>query len=497
MDKKYIIGIDSGSQSSKVVIYDLEGNIICDGKENLKPMYLAEPGIVEYPDDDLWDSICIASKKAMAAFPGKSSDIIGVGLGSIRCCRVLLKKDGTLAAPVISWMDQRVSRPYEHTNKEVAYVTTTSGYLSHRLTGEFKDNAANYYGQWPIDFTTWQWSTDEKIMEQFQIPRDMLFDVQMPGTILGKVTEEAARATGFPVGLPVASTTSDKAVEGLGAGLIDDSSAVVSLGTYITLMISGKELPKDPVSFWAIMSSMPNKYLYESYGIRRGMWTVSWFRDLLGDGLIEKAKKLGISPEDYLSREAEAVPPGSDGLMTILDWLANPWEPFKKGVMIGFNAHMNYAYMYRSILEGIAFTMKNNCSNMCQELNRTLEQVIISGGGSNSDLFMQIFADVFNLPAKRNAVNGSASIGAAINTAIAVGVYQNYEEAVKHMVKVKDTFMPIPENVKLYDKLNKEVYQKITQYTDEVLKKSYAVLNPEGPEEPVITGWSQATGEKK
>lgn len=492
MEKKYIIGIDGGSQSSKVIIYDLEGNLICEGKENLKPMHLAEPGIVEHPDDDLWDSICMASKKAMAAFKGDPKDIVGIGVGCIRCCRVLLKKDGTLAAPVISWMDQRVSRPYEHTNKEVAYVTTTTGYLSQRLTGEFKDNAANYYGQWPIDYITWQWSEDEEIFKKYQIPREMLFDVQMPGTILGYVTKEASQATGFPEGVPVASTTSDKAVEGLGAGLIDDSSAVVSLGTYITLMVSGKELPKDPVSFWAIMSSMPKKYLYESYGIRRGMWTVSWFRDLLGEGLVSKAQNLGLSPEEYLSREAENVPAGSDGLMTVLDWLANPWEPYKRGVMIGFNAHMNYAYMYRSILEGIAFTMKNNCTNMCDELNKELKQIIISGGGSNSDLFMQIFADVFNLPAKRNVVNGSASIGAAINTAIAIGIYDTYEEAVAHMVKVQDTFYPIAENAVLYDKLNKEVYRDLTQNTDIILKKSYAILAPKENVKPTITGWSQA-----
>lgn len=477
MSKKYIIGIDGGSQSSKIVIFDLEGNVVCEGKENLKPMHLAEPVVVEHPDDDLWDSTCIAAQRAMADFPGDPKDVIGVGIGFIRCCRVLLKADGTLAAPVISWMDQRVSAPYQHLDDQVSYVTTTSGYLTHRLTGQFKDNAANYFGQWPIDYETWQWSEDKNVFDQYQIPRKMLFDVQMPGTILGTITEAAAKATGFPAGIPVAGTTSDKAVEGLGAGLIDDSAAVISLGTYITLMITGNELPKDPVSFWPIMSSIPGRYLYESYGIRRGMWTVSWFRELLGDGLVEKARSLGLSPEDYLSKEAEQVPAGCDGLMTVLDWLANPWEPFKRGMMIGFNAHNNAAYLYRSILEGIAYTMKNNCDAMCCELNKKLDQIIISGGGSNSDLFMQIFADVFQIPAKRNVVNGSASIGAAINTAIAVGAYDSYEQAVAGMVKVKDTFYPNPQNVELYEQLNKQVYKNISNYTDEILKKSYEILS--------------------
>ena len=91
-----------------------------------------------------------------------------------------MKADGTLAAPLISWQDARVTRPYEHTNPDVAYVTSFSGYLTHRLTGEFKDNIANYFGQWPVDYKSWTWSEDAAVMDKFNIPRHMLFDVQMP-----------------------------------------------------------------------------------------------------------------------------------------------------------------------------------------------------------------------------------------------------------------------------------------------------------------------------
>ena len=488
---KYVIGMDGGSQSCKVIIYDLAGRMICEGHEALKPMHLAEPGIVEHPDDDLWDSLCAAGQKAMHAFPGDVKAIIGIGVGYIRCCRVLLKKDGTLADPVISWQDARTARPYEHENPNVGYVTSTSGYITHRLTGQAKDCIGNFFGQWPVDFDSWQWSNDNAVIEKFQIPRDMLFDAQLPGTVVGQVTKQAAEKTGFPEGIPVVCTTADKAVEALGAGLVQDSSAVISLGTYIALMMSGEQMPKKPASYWGIMSSVPHQFIYEGYGIRRGMWTISWFRELLGEGLVAKAKQSGISPEDYLSKQAERVPPGSDGLMTVLDWLANPWEPFKRGVMLGFDAHMDFAYMYRSILEGIALTMKNNCENMCKELGRGLKEVIISGGGSNSDLFMQIFADTFNMPAKRNVVNGSASMGAAINTAVALGAYSSYDQAVAKMVQVKDTFYPIPENVALYDRLNREVYIDLTKHTDEVLKKTYEVLKTSEDNGSVVSGWNQ------
>lgn len=478
MGKKYIVGIDGGSQSTKIVIFDFEGNVIGEGKKELRPMSLKDGGIVEHPGDDLWDSLCEAATEAMDSFGIRKNDIVGIGLGSIRCCRVLLKKDGSLAQPIQSWMDKRVAEPYKRDNPEVQYVTSTNGYLTHRLTGEFKDNIGNNYGQWPVDYETWDWSTDEKELAHYNLPNDMLFDVVKPGDVLGYITKEASEKTGFPEGLPLIATTSDKAVEGLGAGLISDTSAFISLGTYISSMVIGNDMPKESVNYWGIMSSIPNRYIYEGYGIRRGMWTVSWFKELMGEKVSIRANYEGISEEEYLNNQASTVPVGSDGLMTVLDWLANPWEPYKRGVMIGFNAHHDYRFMYRSILEGIAYTMKNNVVRMTEELGKEITEVIITGGGSNSDLFMQIFADVFDINIKRNVVNGSASLGAAINTAVGLGIYSSYEEAVEKMVKVKDVFKPIPENVQIYKKLNNEVYKGLTEHTDDVLKKTHAILHP-------------------
>ncbi|MCZ8795641.1 FGGY-family carbohydrate kinase, partial [Escherichia albertii] len=317
-----------------------------------------------------------------------------------------------------------------------------SGYLTHRLTGEFKDNIANYFGQWPVDYKTWAWSEDAAVMEKFNIPRQMLFDVQMPGTVLGHITPQAALATHFPAGLPVVCTTSDKPVEALGAGLLDDETAVISLGTYIALMMNGKALD--------------------------------------------------LSPEDLLNKKASCVPPGCNGLMTVLDWLTNPWEPYKRGIMIGFDSSMDYAWIYRSILESVALTLKNNYDNMCNEMNHFAKHVIITGGGSNSDLFMQIFADVFNLPARRNAINGCASLGAAINTTVGLGLYPDYATAVDKMVRVKDVFMPVESNAKRYDAMNKGIFKDLTKHTDVILKKSYEVMHGELGNADSIQSWSNA-----
>lgn len=475
---KYIIGVDGGSQSTKIVIYDLYGKVVSEGKQNLKPMHTSKEGVVEHPDDDLWDSFIKACQRAINGFTGNKEDILGVGLCTIRFCRCLLKKNGELASPVISWMDERVSRPYEHTNSEVAYVTASSGYMTHRLTGEFRDTAANYQGMWPVDTDSWEWSEDPSIRDFYNIPNDMLVDLQPPGTVLGYITEKASDVTGIPADIPVIATANDKAVEALGAGLIDEHKALISLGTYIAGMVPSNSNIKNPSRFWTNFAAIPGQYLLESDGIRRGMWTVSWFTDLFGEALVQQAKARKMSPEDLLNQEAKGkVPAGSDGLITILDWLAPSDKPFRKGMMIGFDERHTRAHMYHSILEGIGLTMKNNLDALCAERKMALQEIIISGGGSNGDLMMQLIADIFGIPAKRNEITGSASLGAAINTAVALNEYADYQEAIKDMVSVKDSFIPDENNHKFYKQFNSEVYSKVTDFTDGILQKIHSVYH--------------------
>jgi sugar (pentulose or hexulose) kinase len=476
MEKKYIVAIDGGTQSTKVSIFDTQGTEICSQGVKLRPMHLYGDTRAEHPDDDLWDSLKEACQGVFRKFDGDLADIIGVGLGSIRCCRALLKADGNLASPVQSWMDIRLSRPYEHEDDQVRYVTTTTGYLTHRLTGQTKDTRSNYVGPWPIDWNPLDWITDPAAFDAYHTPRHMLFDLVDPSTVLGTVTEAASEATGLPEGIPVVATSNDKAVEGLGAGLVNDGTVLVSLGTYITSMMVGVNNNTNTVNYWVNPGATPGEYLYESSGIRRGMSTITWVMDLLGSDIVEAAKERGLSTENYLEVLAKDVPVGCDGLNTVLHWLARPDHPHERGMMIGFNGTHKGQHLFRSVMEGIAMTMKNHAQAMCDELGLELSKIVVSGGGSNGNLFMQIFADVFGVPAHRNIVNGSASMGAAICTALALGVYKDRQSAIEHMVTIRDTFEPIAEHVRLYQAINEQVYRHLAEQTDDLLKKSHEIF---------------------
>jgi xylulokinase len=465
----YLLAIDNGSQSTKVTIFDPRGQALASARRRLKPYDTSVPGHAVHPGDDIWDSIQDACRDAMARFSGNPADIVAVGLCTIRFCRALLTADGSLAEPVLSWMDERVSRPYEPSNPLTRYVTTSSGYITQRLTGQFTDAAANYQGVWPIDQDTATWSSNPAAYASTGMTRDMLFDLVPPGGRLGEVTAAAAEATAIPAGLPVYATANDKAVEALGSGLEDDGTVLLSLGTYIAAMTIGSSSRSADDSYWANFAARPGKYLYESTGIRRGMWTVSWYRSLLEGSHGQEPPADTARLEDVLNAEASELAPGSNGLLTLPDWLAPGNALWRRGALVGFDGSQGRAHIYRSILEGIALTMANNTAAMEQALSRRLSPVAVSGGGSRSDLMMQIVADVFDRPARRTTVNDAAGLGAAICAAVGHGIYPDWGRATAAMVAVGDEFAPDARSARAYHMIN-EVYAGLTTFADPLFR---------------------------
>lgn len=470
MSRTYFIGVDSGSQSTKVSIIDDDGTPVCSVTEPLQPTISRRPGWVEHPDDDLWFTLRRALRSLFDRFDGDRSAIRAVGLCSIRCCRVFMKDDGTLAAPVMSWMDVRAYETFED-DPSIGFTGSTSGYLTFRLTGQLRDTIANALQyQFPTDVHTWGWSEDPARLASFAIPREKLLETVLPGEVLGRVTAEATAETGLPAGLPVVATANDKAVEALGSGLVEPGAGLLSLGTYIAAMVFGEEYREATDGFFTNLSSVPHRYLYECGGIRGGMWHLSWLKRTIGGELLAEADRQGIAVEQLLEDEAVNVPAGSEGLLIVPEWLAPADQLHRKGVMIGFHQRHTRGHIYRALMEAIAMRMKNSFDVMNRELGSTPERLIVCGGGSNSDLFMQIVADVFGVTAVRNVINGAAGLGAAICASVGVGHYRGFDEAVAHMVHRRDSFAPDPENRRAYRRINEGAYRDLTKMLEGTLR---------------------------
>lgn len=467
----YFVAIDSGSQSTKVSVVDENGQVHGTARVPLRPYELAPAGRAVHPGDDLWDALAAASRQALASFAGDPGDIAAVGLCGIRFCRALMDSEGRLTEPVLSWMDARVSQPLAGPAPEVATVAGAGGYLTVRLTGSRRDSSASYRGMWPIDPVARQWSADPAEVARTGMPLGLLPELVDPGRLLGHVTGEAARQTGIPRGLPVYATGNDKAVEALGCGLVDPGAVLLSLGTYIASMTVGDDPASGDDRYWVNAAAVPGRFLYESGGIRRGMWTVSWLSELVSAAapdLVEPHAR-----QEWLEEGARKLPPGSDGLMTIPDWLPPGHAPHRRGAILGLDASHGAHHLYRSVIEGIALTMRGHTEAMEDALGRTRGRLLVSGGGSRSDLISQIVADVFGRTVERARVADAAGLGAAICAAVGHGTHAGFASAVEAMTRPGEVVQPDPAAQRHYDAMRK-VYADLAELTDPLFRRMAA-----------------------
>lgn len=465
---RLVLAIDGGSQSTKVSIVDEHGVVRAGAQAVLRPYELGPGGRAVHPDDDLWDTLVTASRRTLAAFDGSLEDIVAVGLCGIRFCRALMDADGRLTEPVLSWMDARVSRPLEDVDPRVATVASAGGYLAVRLTGARRDSAASYQGMWPIDPVARNWSAEPTLIDSTGMPLALLPELVDPGDLLGHLTAQASSLTGIPAGLPVFATANDKAVEALGCGLVEPGSVLLSLGTYIASMTVGEEPTAADERYWVNSASVPGRYLYESGGIRRGMWTVSWLRDLVRAAAPDLVDAHTV--QEWLNEGARHVPPGSGGLMTIPDWLAPGHAPHRRGAILGFTGAHDAHHLYRSILEGIVLTMRGHTEAMEDALGRAPGRLLLSGGGARSNLMTQIVADVFGRPVERSDVADAAGLGAAVCAAVGAAIHPDFDTAVKAMTRTGEVFVPNPAAHRQYDRIM-AVYSQLTTFTDPLFEQ--------------------------
>ncbi len=145
--------------------------------------------------------------------------------------------------------------------------------------------------------------------------------------------------------------------------------------------------------------------------------------------------------------------------------------------MLGFDARHTRAHCYRSILEAIALTMKGHVDAMMGELGTSLREIVVSGGGAESALGMQVFADVFGIPASRARGPGGASLGSALCAAVAVGAYPDIATAVARMERTRESFAPNVGNADVYRRLDLEIYREVRDSTDRVLERTWPIFN--------------------
>jgi sugar (pentulose or hexulose) kinase len=467
-------------------------------KTPIEPYFSVKPGWAEQQPEYYWRMLCETCRKVLDTSEYPKDCIAAVTLTTQRSTVINVDRDGNPLRPAIVWLDQRkadakkilpaVSIPLLKVLKLYPFVEFVtqwcrsnwiqqnqpeiwgqthkflflSGYLTYKITGEFRDSAGNIIGTIPFDVKKFGWAGKWDLKwKLFPIETDKLPELVNPTELLGHVTQKAATETGIPQGLPLIAASNDKACDLIGSGCLTPDLACISLGTTATINTQNDKYVELRPFLPPYPSAIPGQF-YSEVTVVRGLWMVSWFKEEFG--LQERLEALGknVSPEELLEKLLKAVPPGSMGLVTQPYWTPGPeLASCTKGSVIGFGDIHTRAHLYRSIIEGVVFALKEG-GQLTQNKNQVpITEIRATGGGARSDTIMQITADIFGLPVHRPHTNETSVIGAAIDAAVGLKFFLDFNKAANAMTRIQDVFKPIKKNEGVYQALYQRVYLKI------------------------------------
>ena len=489
---KYVIGIDTGTTGVKAKIYDLSGRIVAEAYSEYECSY-PRPGWVDQdvtmlsrandevlqrlmqtsgidPADIL--SLGMSTQRALHLYVDAQGKVLRNGMGiswqDVRCEEQVdwiketigwdryysttgMPPSTVWAAPAIRWVQENEPEVYAATD----VIVTTQEYFLRELgarDGWFQDYSnGSVFGLMNIETFDW----DDYLLEQFDISRDKLPTLVPSGVQVGTIDANAAHRTGLREGTPLCTGGGDQQCAAIGAGVIKEGLAEVTLGTAgvsIAHLDAPRYDPNQRISCSASAAAGERKWISEGLQAAAAS-SYRWFRDTIGYVGKEVESLGGSNAYEVLDSMVSSTPAGAGGLI-YLPYLAGSVAPnfdsYARGTFIGLTFAHDTASMARSVMEGVSLETRDILSKFT-EMGVDLEEVRLSGGATKSALWCQIQTDIYGRPTVSLEERECAVLGAAILGAVGAGVFDGMEEAIAAMVRVKSTFEPDSSKGPLYD----------------------------------------------
>lgn len=517
LESQTLLAIDCGTQSLRGILFARDGSLLTRAQVEYTPCFSSQPGWAEQDPELYWNSLISVCGELKKINPAGFKAVAGVGVTTQRASMVNVDLNGIPLRPAILWMDQRKAGPvwgqtgllsagfhllglkkkladnqssgkcnwirqhqpgiWEKTHKYLQI----SGFLNHRLTGQFSDSTASQIGHIPFDYKKQIWARRFTLTRKlFPVEPDKLPDLVAPGERIGTVTPAAAGQTGLEPGLPVIACGSDKGCETLGTGCISPRVVSLSFGTTATVQ-TVSDTYVEPFRYLPPYPSVVPGFYNPEIEIFRGFWMISWFKKQFAHKEAQEAGKTGRPVEEVLNRCLERTDPGAMGLVVQPYWGPGLDHPDAKGAMIGFGDVHTKDHVYRAMIEGLGFALYEGILTLEKKTGQKMKRAAVSGGASQSDAICKITADICNLPMVKTDTHETSALGAAILVAAGLGWYPDLDSAARRMVRVKTVFEPDKKNAAVYRQLYSRVYAKM-----------YGALKPLYSQIKDITGYPKS-----
>ncbi|HVA00605.1 MAG TPA: FGGY family carbohydrate kinase [Terriglobia bacterium] len=464
-----VLGIDVGSSSAKVGLFDLAGTTLAISTHSY-PTFQPRAGFKEQDPERWWQAVIQGIRAVRRKVPRR--EILAVGATGHISSLTFVDASGKVLRPAISFQDLRAAdqletlyarfsrqelaqllgidlppaanwplprllwfRKHEPAILDAAHrVLQAKDFVNFRFTGEMVSDCSSNRGM--VDFATEKVAAS--VFSAFDLPARLVPRISPPHQIIGGISSAAARQTGLPEGLPVVTGWNDFNAGVLGSGTVHEGDSLNVTGTSDHLGVITTKSYSVPELIWAPF--LGEKHLL--YGVTSS-----------GGGSLAWVSELFQRKADELLRSAETVPAGADSLLFLpyLEGERSPiWDPRASGTFIGIHTLHGLRHFARAVLEGVAYSLRQILELVTGLEPAVKQRLVVSGGAARADLWNQIKADVFGRPLVTLANPHVGVMGTAILAAVGTGHYVSYEEAVKEMVHTGREYLPQPSHAERY-----------------------------------------------
>ncbi len=478
-----LLGIDVGTGGTRALIVDEKGAVVSSATAEHAPFVSPQTGWAEQDPNDWWRAAREAIGRALARAEIEASQIAAIGFSGQMHGAVLLDEAGEVIRPALIWCDQRTEPQCEAITERVGaeqLIELTSNpaltgftlpkllwvrdeepdlwsrvrsillpkdYVRFRLTGERATDVADASGTLLFDVANRRWS--HAMLDAAEINKSYLPSVFESPEITSRVSAEGAAATALIGGTPVVAGAGDQAAGAVGMGIVNPGAVSATIGTSGVVFAATDRPALDRAGrVHTFCHAVPGRW--HVMGVTQGAGlSLRWFKENFGT-----CEDLGgEDPYDLLCKEAAIAPPGSDGVLWapyLMGERTPHLDPHARAALVGLAANHGRSHIIRSILEGVAFSLRDSLTILA-EMNVPVDTIRLGGGGARAALWRQIQADVYGQPVEVLMAEEGAAYGAALLAGVGTGVWASVDEACAQAVRVATRIEPDPAAVSTMD----------------------------------------------
>jgi xylulokinase len=488
---RHVIAFDVGTSGLKGVLVNEDGRVVARAKRPYRARQ-PRPGWSEQQPEDWWDAlVAVARDLAAAGAPAEAIGLSGQMHGS-----VLLDKDGRVLAPAILWNDQRsaaecdefdqltagrsaewtlnpprtaftatkilwVRRHWPEVYRRIDKILLPKDYLRYRLSDRYQTDASDASGTNLFDVRARSWS--RPTLAALEIPESRLPEIVGSFRLEGRLSAAAARQTGLPSGIPLVGGCADQAAAAIGSGVAEPGIVSITLGTSgVVCAQLGEPRIEASGAFHTFCHALPGRWQLMA-GVLSAGGAFDWFSEAIG------------ATKTAAGAEIEEVAPGSQGLI-FLPYLTGERsprnDPLARAGWIGLTQRHDRRHLGRAVLEGACYALRELIEILAR-LDEPIHELRVAGGGADSNVWLQILADVLGRPIVPALGADVSAYGAAI-LAMAGLSGKRPEALMASWIRTATPINPDPRAAELYEPMY-DVFRALGPATQEAMNRLSAI----------------------